>query len=150
MAFNRTSEISEHGRRRSGLTLHTRPRTYDPRGSLKYRADAGSFRYSWPWGPDEENSSWDRGGGGGLARDLSFYYIASRRGEADAQLFMLVSRPIGRIGHIRTYLPRIRRACCVMVVVNGRGTRELRTRTLSSATLPHSSPCSSSLFLRSG
>lgn len=39
------------------------------------------------------------------ARDLSFYYIASGRGEADAQLFMLVSRPIGRIGHIRTHLP---------------------------------------------
>lgn len=73
--------------------------------------DAGSFRYSWPWGPDEENSSRDQGGGGGSARDLSFYYIALGRGEADAQLFMPVSRPIGRIGHIRTYLPRTRRAC---------------------------------------
>lgn len=40
--------------------------TYDPRGSLKYRADAGSFRYSWgPGALDEENSSRDRGGGGG-------------------------------------------------------------------------------------
>lgn len=39
-------------------------------------------------------------GGGGRAREisLSFYYIVSGRGEADAQLFMPVSRPIGRIG----------------------------------------------------
>lgn len=45
----------------------------------------------------------------GPARVLSFYYIASGRGEADAQLFMPVSRPIERIGHISyTYLPRIR------------------------------------------
>ena len=141
-------EISEHGRRRSGLTLRTRLRTYDPHGSLKYRTDAGSFRYSWPWGLDEENSSLNRGGGGGPTRDLSFYYIASGRGEADAQLFMPMSRPIGRIGHIRTYLPRIRRVCCAIVMVNGRGARELCT--LSFAILLHSSPYSSSLFLRSG
>lgn len=45
----------------------------------------------------------DRDGRGGPARVLSFYYIASGRGEADAQLFMPVSRPIERIGHIRIH-----------------------------------------------
>lgn len=45
----------------------------------------------------------DLDGRGGPARVLSFYYIASGRGEADAQLFMPVSRPIERIGHIRIH-----------------------------------------------
>lgn len=89
----------------------------------------------------------DRGGGGGSARDHSFYYIASGRGEADAQLFMPVSRPIERIGHIRTYLPRIRRVCYANGCVGERTSCErahVAYRTLSSV---HAALFSSVLLL---
>lgn len=113
-------EILKHDRRRSICT-------YDPRGSLKYRADTGSFRYFWPRGLDEKNFSRGRDDEGAPARDLSFYYIASGRGEADAQLFMPVSRPIGCIAYIlqHTYHIYVYMVVIVMVVVNGCRTRAL-------------------------
>ena len=101
----------------------------DPCGSLKYRADDRSWWFVSIFlapgasmsGRNSSTRRWKGARGGRVQgrsrgwrrtakRDLSFYYTVSGRGEADAQLFMLVSRPIGRIGYTLGYLPRIRGA----------------------------------------
>jgi len=128
------------GRERRFIRMDVRKR--DPRGSLKYRADAGSFRYSWPRGPDEADSSSGserrRRSGKGPAR-----FITSHREGARPMRNCLCPCPalsdasdtFERTYHVHAYAARTR-ACA---------------RVSSRPSAPRfSPPCSTSLFLRSG
>lgn len=125
----------------------------DPCGSLKYRAGAASFRYSWPWGRrDEANSrSMRRGTGrgrveGGRESALSFYYIVSGRGEADAAIVY------ARVPPYWTHRmhSRIPTTCTRGERADDPGERASLCPLPSSPTPVPTAERSSSLFLRSG
>jgi len=142
-------EISEHGRRRSGLTLRTRLRTYEPSwlAEISHRRRFISiFLALGPrWGELFSESGRRRRA---HKRPLVLLHCIGKRRGWRAIVYAHVPPYRTHRTHSNiptTYTPSLLR--------NSDGERTWCARTvctLSFATLPHSSPYSSSLFLRSG